>query len=70
MSETRRDFLADVGRGMLVAGLGAPLAYELGLAPALAGDEPAAPPSATSNRLSPSCKKRRRTSSCRPPSKS
>jgi hypothetical protein len=42
MSETRRDFLADVGRGMLVAGLGAPLATELGLAPALAGDDPAA----------------------------
>src|SRR5215207_9272644 len=42
MTETRRDFLADVGRGMLVAGLGAPLAFDLGLAPALAGDEPAA----------------------------
>lgn len=41
MSETRRDFLADVGRGMLVAGLGAPLAFDLGLAPALAGDDPA-----------------------------
>lgn len=37
---TRRSFLADVGRGMLSAGLGAGLALELDLAPARAGDEP------------------------------
>ena len=37
---TRRDFVQDVGRGMLVAGLGAGAAAELGLAPAWAGDEP------------------------------
>ncbi len=34
----RREFLADVGRGMLVAGVGSALAQDLGLAPAaLAG---------------------------------
>lgn len=33
---TRRDFLAEVGKGMLVASVGAPLAAELGGAPALA----------------------------------
>src|SRR5207248_562398 len=38
----RREFLADVGRGMFVAGLGPALALDLGLAPAaLANDEPA-----------------------------
>jgi len=37
---SRRDFLADVGKGMIAAGLGAGLATELGLCPALAGDEP------------------------------
>jgi hypothetical protein len=30
----RREFLADVGRGMLVAGVGSALAQDLGLAPA------------------------------------
>jgi len=30
----RREFLADVGRGMLVAGVGSGLAYDMGLAPA------------------------------------
>src|SRR5207302_3826840 len=36
----RREFLADVGRGMLVAGVGSALAQDLGLAPAaLAGDD-------------------------------
>jgi len=35
---TRREFLADVGRGMFVASLGPALAYELGLAPAFAGE--------------------------------
>ncbi len=38
MSHTRRDFLADVGKGMLAAGLGTGLATELGLCPALAGE--------------------------------
>jgi hypothetical protein len=37
-NETRRDFLADVGKGMLIASVGAPLALELGLTTALAGD--------------------------------
>jgi hypothetical protein len=36
----RREFLADVGRGMLVAGLGSGLAADLGLAPARAADGP------------------------------
>ena len=31
----RREFLADVGKGMLVASVGSGLAAELGLAPAL-----------------------------------
>src|SRR6266700_395355 len=35
---TRREFLADVGRGMLVATVGYGLASELGLAPAFAAD--------------------------------
>ncbi len=35
---TRREFLADVGRGMLVASLGATIATDLGLAPASAAD--------------------------------
>jgi hypothetical protein len=39
ISRTRREFLADVGRGVLVAGIGSTLATQLGLAPALA-DEP------------------------------
>ena len=37
---TRREFFADVGRGMLVASVGAGLASELGLAPAFAADAP------------------------------
>lgn len=36
---TRREFLTDVGRGMLLAGLGAELASELGVAPAWAGQK-------------------------------
>ncbi len=40
MTHTRRDFLADVGQGMLAAGLGAGLAAELGLCPPLLADEP------------------------------
>jgi hypothetical protein len=38
----RREFLADVGRGMLIASVGPGLALDLGLIPALA-DEPARP---------------------------
>src|SRR6266436_1138698 len=37
---TRREFLADVGRGMLVATVGFGAATELGLAPAFAADAP------------------------------
>jgi len=37
--ETRRKFLADVGRGMLVASVGATVASELGLAQAAEGDD-------------------------------
>ena len=40
MTHSRREFLADVGKGMVAAGLGAGLANELGLCPAFAGDEP------------------------------
>jgi hypothetical protein len=40
MSRTRRDFLADVGKGMLIAGVGPALATDLGLAPALAAEGP------------------------------
>lgn len=36
---TRRELLADVGRGMVVAGLGAGAAADLGIAPAWAADE-------------------------------
>ena len=39
---TRREFLADVGRGMLIATVGSSLASDLGLAPAFAADGPAA----------------------------
>src|SRR6266566_5459756 len=38
--QTRREFLADVGRGMLVATVGAGVARELSLAPAFAADAP------------------------------
>src|SRR5438874_8412356 len=37
-ARNRREFLADVGRGMLIAGLGPALATDLGLARANAGD--------------------------------
>ena len=37
---TRREFLAEVGRGMLVASVGCGVATELGLAPAIAADAP------------------------------
>ncbi len=38
MNRTRREFLQDVGRGMLVASLGSVVAYDLGLTSALAAD--------------------------------
>jgi hypothetical protein len=37
---TRRELLADIGRGMFVAGLGTGVAADLGLAPAWAAEEP------------------------------
>ena len=37
-ARNRREFLADVGRGMLIAGLGPALAADLGLTRANAGD--------------------------------
>ena len=40
MNRTRREFLQDVGCGMLVASLGSVVAYDLGLTPALAADGP------------------------------
>ena len=40
----RREFLADVGRGMLVASVGSALAQDLGLAPAALADDGAAAP--------------------------
>ena len=40
MHRNRRQFLADVGKGMLVASVGSALATDLGLAPAYAGDTP------------------------------
>lgn len=38
-SNTRREFLADIGRGMLIGSVGSSLAFDLGLAPAFADDE-------------------------------
>ena len=40
MNRTRREVLQDVGRGMLVAGLGSVVAYDLGLSQARAADGP------------------------------
>ncbi len=40
-SNNRREFLADVGRGMLIGSLGTALAADMGLAKALAGEDPA-----------------------------
>ena len=40
MTRNRREFLADVGKGMLVASVGSALAADLGLAPVFAGDAP------------------------------
>lgn len=39
-TNTRREFLADVGRGMIIASVGGAIASELGLAPAFALDAP------------------------------
>ncbi len=39
-NRNRREFLADVGKGMLIAGVGATVATDLGLAPAFAADGP------------------------------
>jgi len=39
--QSRREFLAEVGRGMITVSVGCSLASELGLAPALAADAPA-----------------------------
>src|SRR6185295_1295466 len=39
-SQNRREFLADVGRGMLIATVGCGMAHELCLAPAFAADAP------------------------------
>ena len=36
---TRREFLADVGKGMLIGSVGSALAFDLGLAPAFADDD-------------------------------
>ncbi|HLJ12390.1 MAG TPA: hypothetical protein VKU82_14440 [Planctomycetaceae bacterium] len=41
-SNSRREFLQQVGRGMLVAGVGYTTAFDLGLTPALADENPAA----------------------------
>src|SRR5262245_19503845 len=41
MNQARREFLQDVGKGMLVATIGSDLAVDLGLAKAFADDEPA-----------------------------
>lgn len=37
-ANSRREFLADIGRGMLVGSLGSSLAFDMGLAPAFAGE--------------------------------
>src|SRR4051812_30256751 len=38
MSRNRREFLADIGKGMLIAGVGPALVAELGLTPTFAGE--------------------------------
>ncbi len=40
MNRSRREFLGDVGRGMLIASLGTSLTHELGITTAWAGDAP------------------------------
>lgn len=39
LTRNRREFLANIGKGMLIAGVGPTMAANLGVAPALAGDE-------------------------------
>ncbi len=39
-ASTRREFLGDVGKGMLIAGLGASLAGDLGISTAFAEQDP------------------------------
>jgi hypothetical protein len=39
-TRTRRELLADIGKGMVLAGLGPAVAADLGIAPAWAGEEP------------------------------
>jgi len=55
-SRNRREFLADVGRGMLVASVGYGMARELCLAPAFAADTPETSNSARSNHSFVSCR--------------
>jgi hypothetical protein len=50
MVRTRREFLVDVGRGMVTASVGAAVAADMGLAPALAAE---APPALTFGKLEP-----------------
>tara|TARA_R110002111_G_scaffold227346_2_gene288920 strand:+ start:47721 stop:49277 length:1557 start_codon:yes stop_codon:yes gene_type:complete len=38
-ANTRREFLADIGRGMLIGSVGSSLAFDLGLSPAFAGED-------------------------------
>ncbi len=38
VNSSRREFLADVGKGMLIASLGTAMSYELGISPALADE--------------------------------
>src|SRR5262249_26767544 len=40
MRQSRREFLAEVGRGVLIAGIGSELAFDLGLGSARAFDVP------------------------------
>jgi hypothetical protein len=42
LPQTRRDFLADVGKGMVIASVGSALATDLGVSPALAAEAPQA----------------------------
>lgn len=51
MDRSRREFLAEVGKGMLVASVGSGMACDLGLANALADDKP--PTTITFDRLEP-----------------
>ena len=52
-TNTRREFLADVGRGMIIASVGSAIASELGLAPAFALEAPDASKALTFGELEP-----------------